>query len=84
MKSPGAEKRTTAGIFAILLGGLGVHKFYLGYTTEGLITLAVTILTCGAGGVVMSIIGLIEGIAYLQMTDDVFVQTYINNKKGWL
>jgi TM2 domain-containing membrane protein YozV len=84
MQTPGAEKKVAAGIFAILLGGLGIHKFYLGYTTEGLITLAITFLTCGFGGVVMGIIGLIEGITYLSMVDDVFVQTYINNKKGWL
>ena len=31
------EKKTTAGILALLLGGLGVHKFYLGFTTPGLI-----------------------------------------------
>ena len=30
-------KKTTAGILALLLGGLGVHKFYLGFTTPGLI-----------------------------------------------
>jgi TM2 domain-containing membrane protein YozV len=84
MQTPGAEKKTTAGIFAILLGALGIHKFYLGYQTEGLITLAISLLTCGLGAAVMSIIGLIEGIAYLSMTDEVFVQTYINNKKGWL
>ena len=29
--------KTTAGILALLLGGLGVHKFYLGFTTPGLI-----------------------------------------------
>ena len=28
-------KKTTAGILALLLGGLGVHKFYLGFTTPG-------------------------------------------------
>jgi TM2 domain-containing membrane protein YozV len=80
MQTPGAEKKMTAGIFAILLGAFGVHKFYLGNTTEGIIMLAITVFTCGT---VSSIIGLVEGIIYLSMTDDVFVQTYISSKKGW-
>jgi hypothetical protein len=28
---PGAEKKLVSGILAILLGSLGIHKFYLGY-----------------------------------------------------
>ena len=45
--------------------------------------LLVTILTCGIGGVAMSIIGLIEGIIYLTKDDQEFATTYITNKKGW-
>ncbi len=80
---PGAEKKIAAGICGILLGSLGVHKFILGYTTEGLIMLLVSILTCGFGGIVTGIIGLVEGIIYLTKTDDEFVSMYITNKKGW-
>jgi TM2 domain-containing membrane protein YozV len=78
-----ASKKTGAGICGILLGALGIHKFILGYTTEGAIMLAVTVLTCGFGGAIMGIIGLIEGITYLTKTDREFIDTYINNKKGW-
>ena len=80
---PGAERKVAAGVCGILLGGLGVHKFILGYTMEGLIMLLVSILSCGILGVVTSIVGLIEGIIYLAMPDDKFVETYITNKKGW-
>lgn len=80
---PGADKKIAAGICGILLGGLGIHKFVLGYTTEGIIMLLVTLLTCGFGGVVAGIIGLIEGIIYLTKSDEEFVSTYINSKKGW-
>ena len=38
-KALGADKKITAGICAILVGWLGVHKFILGYTTEGVIQL---------------------------------------------
>mgnify|MGYP000625071322 FL=1 len=45
--------------------------------------LLVTVLTFGILGVVMSIIGIVEGIIYLTKTDEDFVATYINGKKGW-
>jgi len=32
-----SSKKVAAGVFGILLGGFGVHKFILGYTTPGLI-----------------------------------------------
>lgn len=76
---PGAEKKVIAGILGIVAGGFGVHKFILGYTTEGLIQIALTFITCGIG----SIIGLVEGIIYLTKSDEDFVRTYIQNKKGW-
>ena len=78
-KLPGADKKIVAGICAILVGGFGVHKFILGYTTEGIIQLVITLLTCGAG----SIIGIIEGVIYLTKSDEDFVRTYVQNKKGW-
>jgi TM2 domain-containing membrane protein YozV len=84
MSSDADSKKIVAGICAILVGALGVHKFILGYTTEGLIMLLVTVLTCGFGGAVMGIIGLVEGIMYLSKTDQDFANTYIVNKKGWL
>jgi TM2 domain-containing membrane protein YozV len=82
-KSMGADKKLVAGILAILVGSLGVHKFVLGYTTEGVIMLLVTVLTCGIAGVVMSVVGIVEGIMYLTKSDEEFVRTYIQNKKGW-
>jgi len=80
---PGADKKIVAGILGILLGSLGIHKFYLGYTTAGIIMILITVLTCGLGGAVMGLIGLIEGIIYLTKTDEEFVATYINGKKEW-
>jgi TM2 domain-containing membrane protein YozV len=82
-KAMGADKKIAAGIVAILLGSLGVHKFILGYTTEGIILLLVTVLTCGLGAMVTSIIGIVEGIIYLTKSDEEFVRTYIQGKKGW-
>jgi TM2 domain-containing membrane protein YozV len=78
-----ASKKTAAGICGILIGALGIHKFILGYSTEGAIMLAVSILTCGIASPVMGIIGMIEGIIYLTKSDQEFVDTYITSKKGW-
>lgn len=74
-----SEKKLIAGILAIVLGTLGVHKFYLGYTKEGFIQLIIGLVTCGAGG----LIGLIEGIMYLTKSDEEFDETYVKGHKGW-
>jgi TM2 domain-containing membrane protein YozV len=80
---PGAEKKIVAGVLALLLGSLGIHKFYLGYNTAGIIMLLVTLLTCGFAGVIIYIIAIIEGITYLTKTDADFVATYVTGKKEW-
>ena len=83
----GANKKMAAGICGILLGGFGVHKFILGYNTEGVIMLAAWVvgmfLTCGIASIAVGIVGLIEGIIYLTKSDEEFVRTYIQNKKAW-
>lgn len=77
------KSKMAAGLLAIFLGSLGIHKFYLGYTKEAVIMLLVSLLTCGFGASVMGIIALIEGIMYLTKSDEEFVDTYVNNHKGW-
>ena len=82
-KTMGGDKKILAGILAIVVGSLGVHKFILGYTTEGVIMLLVTVLTCGIAGIVMSVVGIVEGIMYLTKSDEEFVRTYIYGRRGW-
>lgn len=77
------KEKLVAGLLGILLGSLGIHKFYLGYTKEGVIMLLVSLLTCGIGAVVMEIIGLIEGIMYLVKSDEEFQAIYVDSHKGW-
>jgi len=63
--APGAgapKSRIAAGILGILLGGLGIHNFYLGYTGRGIAQLLISILSCGWLAPVAWIWGLIEGI----------------------
>lgn len=63
--------RTTAAIFALLLGGLGVHKFYMSKTKLGIIYL------CFSWTFIPAIVGFIEGIIYLTKSDEEFQQKYI-------
>ncbi|MCD7801205.1 MAG: TM2 domain-containing protein [Ruminococcus sp.] len=81
------KSKIAAGLFALFFGSLGVHKFYLGYTRDGVITLLVTIiggiLTVGIAPFVMGMIGLIEGILYLTKSDEDFKNTYVINKRPW-
>lgn len=55
------KSRLLAGILGLLFGSIGVHNFYLGYTTRAVIQIIVTVVTCGIGG----IWGFIEGILIL-------------------
>lgn len=79
------KSKVTAGVLGILLGSLGVHKFYLGYTKEAIITLVITLLGSFIviGPTVMGIIGLIEGIMYLTKSDEDFQAIYVDGQKGW-
>jgi TM2 domain-containing membrane protein YozV len=85
--SSGEKNKVVAGILAILLGALGIHKFYLGLTQSGIIMLLVTLIgsiAFGLGPMAMGILGLIEGIIYLTKTDAAFQQEYVVGKKAWL
>jgi TM2 domain-containing membrane protein YozV len=76
-------KKIAAGICAILLGSLGIHKFILGMTSAGLIMLLSTVLTCGLAAAVFHVISLVEGVLYLTKTDEEFYRIYIVGKKEW-
>jgi len=55
------KSKIVAGILGILLGGFGVHRFYLGYVGIGIAQIVVTLITFGLG----AIWGFIEGILIL-------------------
>ena len=91
--APRASNKIPAGICGILLGGLGVHKFILGYSGAGGIMLGVTVgcfvlcfVTCGLtalGISAMHVIGIVEGIIYLTKSDEEFVRVYVDGRKEW-
>ena len=84
--SSGEKNKIVAGILAILLGALGIHKFYLGITQAGIIMLLVSVvgsIVFGLGPLIMGVIGLVEGIIYLTKSDAAFQQDYVVGKKAW-
>lgn len=60
------KSKVAAGILAIVLGGIGVHKFYLGKIGMGILYL----LFFWTG--IPALIGFIEGIIYLCSNDENF------------
>ena len=68
--SASGRNRVGAALFALLLGGIGIHKFYLGKIGQGILYL----LFCWT--FIPLAISLIEGIVYLTMSDEDFAAKY--------
>lgn len=64
------KNKITAGLLALLLGGIGVHKFYLNQYSVGVLYL---LLFWTAIPLILSFI---EGILYLTMSDEEFDNRY--------
>ena len=67
------KDKMVAGFWRLLLGGFGIHHFYLGSTMAGVICIAVTLCSFAVIG---GIIGLVEGIMLLIMSDADFDARY--------
>lgn len=65
------KSKTTAGVLAILIGGLGAHKFYLGKPGMGVLYL----IFCWT--YIPAILGFIEGIIYLTKSDAAFHRDHV-------
>lgn len=68
--TPSGRSKLAAALFALFLGGFGVHKFYLGRVGQGILYL-VFVWTF-----IPTLIGFIEGILYLVMDDAEFAAKY--------
>ena len=81
----GDKNRIVAALLAFFLGVLGVHKFYLGRTTAGVIMLIGGTLGWLAffPGVVITAISLVECLIYLVTPDDEFERRYVDEQRAW-
>ena len=85
------KSKVAAALLALFLGAFGIHKFYLGYTAQGVIMLVGTI----AGAFLMlvligffiilaiSIIAIVEFVLYLTKSDEEFHEIYVVNNRPW-
>lgn len=63
--NPNSKSKVCAGLLALFVGTLGVHNFYLGYTSKGVAQLLLTLVgwvICGLGPVIASIWAFVEAI----------------------
>lgn len=72
-EGPEGKSRGVAALLAIFFGSLGVQYFYLGKTSGGIITILLSLVTCG----LWNIITLIQGILMLCMSNDEFRRKYV-------
>ncbi|MCL2339506.1 MAG: TM2 domain-containing protein [Actinomycetia bacterium] len=80
------KDKWVAFFLAWFLGVFGIHKFYLGYKTEGMTMLLVSLigsLCFGIGPMVMAVVAYIEAVRYVILTQEDFEATYVNGSKGW-
>jgi TM2 domain-containing membrane protein YozV/ribosomal protein L40E len=68
--APNGKSKLAAALFALFLGGFGIHKFYLGRVGQGVLYL----VFCWT--FIPSLIGFIEGILFLVMNDNDFNAKY--------
>ena len=67
------KSKVAAGLLALFLGGIGIHKFYLNKPGQGILY----ILFCWT--LIPSFIALIEGIVYLTCSDEQFNMRYVRH-----
>lgn len=82
----GDKNRIVAALLAFVLGGIGIHKFYLGKTTAGVMMLlggTVGWITFGIVPAIVYVIAFIEFIIYLLKPDADFHREYVAGNKSW-
>ena len=70
MAKSSGRSRVPAALFALFLGGIGIHKFYLGKAWQGFLYL----ICCWM--IFPSVIAFFEGIYYLTLSDAAFAEKY--------
>ncbi len=62
---PPPKSRVTAAMLGILLGAVGAHRLYLGYTGKGILMALLTVLSLGLAAPLVGAWGMVEGCRYL-------------------
>lgn len=70
---PEGKSRGIAAILALIIGGLGIQYFYCGKTTAGVLTILLTVVTCGIWQILM----FAQGLYMLFITNEEFERKYV-------
>lgn len=76
-KSKLNEKKIITGVLALCLGALGIQYFYINKPVGGIVTIVLTLCSCG----VWSLLMLIQGIRILIMDDEDFKNVFLDESK---
>lgn len=76
---PEGKSRGVTALLAILVGSLGVQYFYLGKVAAGIITIILTLITCGT----WSFVTLVQGILMFCMDNITFRNKYVINPSAF-
>ena len=80
---PSGKSRGIAGLLAILLGWCGLHYFYIGKTSAGIVFLLVAILSCGILATVTTIVSIIQGVLFFTSTQEEFEFKWVNSPSNF-
>jgi TM2 domain-containing membrane protein YozV len=81
-----AKSKFIAAALAFFLGSWGIHKFYLGKITAGIIMAIISsagIFLLGIPTFIIVVISIMESVIYLTMNDQKFYDTYVIGSKEW-
>lgn len=84
------KSRWVAGLLALLLGGFGVHKFYLGLNGPAIIMLmtntvglTVTAFLGFIPNYILLLVAFFEGLIYLTRSEADFEARYVRGRRAW-
>jgi TM2 domain-containing membrane protein YozV/cold shock CspA family protein len=80
------KNKWIAALLALFLGGFGIHKFYLGRNTAGVIMLLASligILFAYVPTAIMGFVAFVEGVIYIIRSEQDFHNTYVAGDRAW-
>ena len=80
---PSGKSRGIAGLLALLMGAFGLHYFYIGKTTAGVVFLIISLLSCFLLSPVVHILAVIQGVLFFTSTQEEFEQKWVTTTNSF-